>query len=76
MARRRHPASVVAAFALLMTLLGPASAQGRGDVIVDLEAMRISAEGKMMWNEGEEALGIAAGKDLERNPCAVVVGGR
>lgn len=43
---------------------------------VDLEAMRLSAEGEMMWNEGKQAVDIAAGKGLERNPCVVVVGER
>ncbi len=59
---------------VIYTALGPAGGEFEGDV--DLEAMRISADGEMMWNEGKQAVDLAAGKGLERNPCAVVIGGR
>ena len=41
---------------------------------VDLEAMRLSPAGEMMWNEAKQAVDVAAGKGLERNPCAVIAG--
>jgi hypothetical protein len=53
---------------------GPAGGEFEGDV--DLEAMRINGQGQMMWNEGKQAVDVAAGKGLERNPCVVVIGGK
>jgi hypothetical protein len=55
---------------VIFTATGPAG-EFEGDV--DLEAMRVSADGQMMWNEGKQAVDLAAGKELERNPCAFVV---
>jgi len=64
---------------------------GRGGVIVvypgsgppgefendlDVMAMRLDGDGKMLWNAGEKAVDIAAGKAVERNPCAVMIGSR
>lgn len=45
----------------------------KGDL--DVEATRLSADGKLLWNEGKEAAHLADSENLERNPTAVVVAG-
>jgi len=53
----------------------PATARGGpADGDQDLEAVRVDASGKILWNNGERAVDVAATKLLERNPSAFVVG--
>lgn len=40
----------------------------------DLEAVRLDSAGKPMWLNGERAVDIAAGKELEQKPFAFVSG--
>lgn len=39
----------------------------------DVEILRVSGEGKLMWNDGKESVHVADDKTLERNPAVVVV---
>lgn len=50
---------------------GPAGGKFAGDQ--DVSVMRIAADGKMMWNNGERAVELGDSDWLERNPSAVVV---
>jgi hypothetical protein len=40
----------------------------------DIEAARVDSAGKLMWLNGERAVDIAAGRQLEQNPSAFVSG--
>jgi hypothetical protein len=43
---------------------------------VDIEAARLDGDGKLLWREGKRAVDVAVTERLERNPCAVIIGGR
>lgn len=45
------------------------SGKHKGDV--DINAQRLSAEGKMLWHEGKKSAAVARGAWKERNPSAI-----
>jgi hypothetical protein len=57
----------------LIVILPAGGPPGEHEGDIDIEAMRLSGEGKLVWNNGERAVDVAAGKALERNPCAVSI---
>ena len=59
-------------FVCIFTGEGPAGGKFAGDT--DVSAMRMSADGKMIWNNGERAVELGDSEELlERNPSAAVV---
>ncbi|MBU0607792.1 MAG: hypothetical protein KKI08_07875 [Armatimonadetes bacterium] len=55
---------------VIFTMTGP---KGKFEGDQDVDAMRVSGEGAMLWNEGKKPVDVAGGEALERNPCAVAV---
>jgi len=53
---------------VLYTAVGP---EGEWENDSDIEALRLSPEGKRLWHDGTAPTDVASGKALERNPAPV-----